>query len=347
MDYELITNSDLVAKAVGSRRSGMTALRPVQADNQHGFGEEGFNLAVHATLRKDEWETVDDRVNEVQRERLTVVDDLRSRGLITNVSLGTILRVTERLEDFSDAELSYDGDTAPESDRPSYLRDTVPVPVISKDFRISWRQLAASRERGDALDTTSAELASRKVRDRTQTLFTNGFTGGPDGTNIPGLTTASNRMTQTITAWDGGTPTIIADVLAALQKMYAANLFGPFILYVPKNYWHIIQDDYSTAKGDRTYMERLLAFDEIESVQPNDSLADDHVVLLNATRDTIDVTEAQTVTTVQWEKNPFVTMFRVVAVIAPHIKKMEKSGAAVTTAAGSSTTIHGIVHMSV
>ncbi|MGH2611292.1 MAG: major capsid protein, partial [Tepidiformaceae bacterium] len=127
------------------QRRGLTAaqMRPVLGLNADPFAE-------NATLRKDEWEQIDARVNEVMRQRLTVVADLRGRGLVQRVSLGTVLRRTERLSDFDDAEVSFDGDTAPQRDRPDFLQDVIPVPVIAKDFEVNWRQLAASRERGEA-----------------------------------------------------------------------------------------------------------------------------------------------------------------------------------------------------
>lgn len=335
--YKLIGAEDILAKGVSS----LAQLRPVYNANMDP-------LAANATLRKDEWEKIDTRVNDVMRERLTIADDLRARGLVTNVSLGTILRVTERISDFDPADVSFDGDTDPSGDRPDYKRDVIPVPVIAKDFKINWRQLESSRLRGDPLDTTSAAIAARKVRDKLQDLIVNGFTGGPganpangtDGQSIPGLITHANRLTYDITTnWDQANPTIIADVQAMLQVMYAQNFFGPFFLYVPKNYWAVLQGDYSTAKGDRTYIERILAFQDIEAVRPLDTLPSSNVVLVQMTEDVIELTEAQVVTTVQWEKNPFVQNFRVLTVAGPHIKNVE------TTAGGGATKV-GICHAS-
>lgn len=310
----------------------LARLRPVLASNADAF-------ASNATLRKDEWERVDERVNRVLRQRLTVADDLRQRGLVEPLSLGTLIRITERLEDFDEAEISYDGDTSPRRDRPSFLQDQRPVPVIAKDFTINWRQLAASRERGEPLDTTAAETAARKVRDKLQDLLTNGVaSGGPTGGGIPGITSAANRITVALDYhWDTANADIIGDVQAMLDAAYAKNLFGPFVLYVPKNYWAVIQGDYSAQKGDRTYMERILAFADIEEVRPNDSLANDNVTLVQMTRDVMDLSEAQSVTTVQWEKNPFVTNFRVLTVAGPHIKSIETDGG---------ETVNGIVHLS-
>lgn len=328
MTFRIIGAEELIAHGVSRN---LTQLRPILAANMDP-------LVVNATLRKDEWEMIDARVNEVMRERLTIVDDLRSRGLVTPVGLGTTLRVTERLEDFDAAEVSYDGDTAPQRDKPSFLRDTIPVPVVAKDFQINWRQLEASRTRGEPLDTTAAALAARKVRDRLQDLFVNGFGHGPAGGSIPGLVTAANRQTVSLgTDWDLSGSDVIADVLRMLEAAYAVNLFGPFFLYVPKNYWAALQEDYSSAKGERTTIQRILAFEDVEAVRPLDTLADDNVVMVQMTQDVIDLSEAQAVTTVQWDKNPFVTNFRVLSVGGPHIKSIETEGG---------TTIHGIIHLS-
>lgn len=326
-----------------SKRGFISAaqMRPVLGLNADPF-------AVNATLRKDEWEQIDARVNEVMRQRLTVVSDLRSRGLVQRVSLGTVLRRTERLGDFDDAEVSFDGDTAPQRDRPDFLQDVIPVPVIAKDFEVNWRQLAASRERGEALDVTAAALAARKVADKIQDLFANGYGSGPgtnpassDGLTIPGLSTAASALTVSGSDWAAASTGIVADVVNMLKTAYNANLFGPFLLYVPKNYWAVLQDDYSTSKGDRTFLERIRAFDDIEDVRPLDSLAagsaaQANVHLVQMTEDVWDLTEAQDVTTVQWEKNPFVTKFRVLFVGGPQIKKIERQGGA---------TIHGIVRL--
>lgn len=312
--------------------TNLAQLREVQSINERN------PMACNATLRLDEWRMIDQRINDVMRERLTIVDDLRGRGLVTGVGLGTILRVTERLQEFGDAEVSFDADTAPEGDRPSFQRDTIPVPVVHKDFTISWRQLEASRTRGEPLDLTSAAQAARKVRDRMQDLFVNGFGHGPTGGTIPGLLTAANRQTVSIGVdWDTSGADVIADVGRMLDAAYAVNLFGPFFLYVPKNYWRVLQDDYNTQKGDRTFIQRILAYEDIESVRPLDTLPDDNVTMVQMTEDALDLTEAQAVTTVQWEKNPFVTNFRVLTVGGPQIKTME-------TDAGAA--IHGIIHMS-
>lgn len=338
--YKIIGADEILAKGVTS----LAQLRPVLTGNMERREAEGF--AVNATLRKDEWEQIDARVNDVMRQRLTIADDLRARGLVSTVSIGTVLRVTERLNDFDEADLSFDGDTDPQEDRPDYARQVIPVPVIAKGFRLNWRQLAASRTRGEPLDVTGAGIATRKVRDRLQSLIVNGYGAGPganpangtDGTSIPGLLTAANRLTANGAgvAWNASGADIIGDVEVMLQTAYAKNLFGPFFLYVPKNYWATLQEDYSTLKGDKTFLQRILSFEDIEQVRPLDTLPDSKVVMVQMTEDVIDLTEAQTVTTVQWEKNPFVTNFRVLTIAGPHIKAIQTD---------AEETINGIIEL--
>ncbi len=307
----------------------------------------GNALVENATLQKDEWEQIDDRVSQVMRERITIVDDLRAAGLVHPVSLGTILRVTERLSEVDAADVSYDGDSAPNRDRPNYKRDVIPVPVIAKDFTANWRQLDSSRKRGETLDVTMAGLAARKVRDQMESVTINGFASGPgsnptnstDGQSIPGLVNHANRQTQAKSAtWSTSSTDIIGDVLNTLGKAYAKFLFGPFNFYVPKNAWATLQQDYKTANPtSRTFLERILGMVDIKAVRPADFLATDNMILLQMTEDAIDWTEAQPVTTVQWEHNPFITRFRVLEVGGPQIKNIEVS---------DGTTTAGIVHLS-
>ena len=337
IQYQAVGDAATVARL--TKAPTMKALRPILAANRSGFGNQGFDMAINATLRKDEWEQVDEEVNEVMRERLTIVDDLRAAGLIQQVGLGTILRVTERLESRSAAEISFDGSVAHTRDRPSFQQETVPVPVIAAGFQIGWRQLESSRVRGEPLDLTAAADATRAVRDKMQDLACNGFGHGPKAaTTIQGLINSASRQIVTLSIdWDDSGATIIDDVNSALAAAYNVNLFGPFTLYVPKNYWATLHEDYSTSKGDRTYLERILAFEDIAAVRPLDTLTADNAVLLQMTKNVIDWSEAQPVTTVQWEKDPFTTEFRVLQVGGPHIKSIETP---------DGTTIHGIIHLS-
>lgn len=331
-DARITAGNELAEKGIASQ-GDIALCRPVLAANQTAMG-----LATNATLREDEWELIDDRVNRVFRERLTGMDDLRARGLTTQLNIGTTIRKTERVSDITDAVLTMDGDTGVEEDRLSYTSETTPVPIAASDFRYGLRDLDASRVRGEALDTTHAEQSSRKVADRMEDLLFNGQSNfGPNGNGIDGYTSAANRLTVTLSNnWDTSSGTPVEDVESMLQTAYNNNLFGPFVLYVPKNYWATIQDDYK-AESETTFRERFLQFVDIDAVRPGDKLSDDNVVMVQMSRDVVDLSVAQNVTTIQWEKNPMVTKFRVWAAMGPHIKTSEQP---------DGTKTNGIIHLS-
>lgn len=330
MSVRVIGGGELAARGV----ERMEVLRPVLAANENP-------LVANATLREDEWKHIDERVNAVFGARQTIVDDLRQRGLVQPLDIGTVLRVTERVADFGEATLSYDGEVEPVRDRVSYYQDVRAVPVIGASFQVNFRQLAASRQRGEPLDTTGAELAARKVNERLQKLFAVGeSSGGPAGGGIPGLTTAPKRLTVDLTADWATSPSAdpVGDVARMLDEAYSYSLFGPFVLYVPKNYWAAIQRDYKVGGLATTVslIQRFREFADVEDVRPLDHLPNSNVVLVQLTRDVIDLSEAQPPITVQWQKSPFATEFRVYTIAGPHIKTIETD---------TGTSINGIVHL--
>ena len=61
--------------------------------------------------------------------------------------------------DLGDALTSLDGLTRSENDRQEFTPAYAPLPITHKDFFINLRALSASRERGEALDTSQARAA--------------------------------------------------------------------------------------------------------------------------------------------------------------------------------------------
>ncbi len=274
-------------------------------DNEIALVTNGLSVRTNATLRDDDWKRFDAELLEISRQRLTLVNDLRSAGLTMDLGgLGTTLSVIELSTDQIEANVSMDGATKGNKDIHEFEQIAFPVPIFHREFTIGFRQLLASRSGlGPALDTSNISMATRRVTDRIEDMIVNGV---PEikvgGSEIFGYAThptvVSNAVTITDWATIGGAA-IIAEVLQLLQAQYDQNRFGPFTLYVPKNFWAAIQDDFSTEKGDNTIMERILAFSDINAVRPADSLADSKVVLVQMTRDTVDLGVAQDIVNVE------------------------------------------------
>ncbi len=91
-----------------------------------------------------------------------------------------------------------------------------------------------------------------------------------------------------------------------------------------------LRDDYSTSKGDRTFIERLLAIEPLQAIKSSPSLTAE-VVLVQMTSDVIDLSIGQDIVTVEWDSmGGLVTDFKIMAAIVPRVKSsaVDESGIA-------------------
>jgi len=326
-----------VASALMQVGMDVNALRPYIGNdgrsyitmNQGGKPQAVPVMNSTATLRKDDWILLDKAVVKAAQPRLKLVADLRAAGLTYNIPNGmakTVLE-TETQSDISDATVSMDGLRESTADRPVFELSNLPLPIIHKDFDFSARQVMVSRNGGSPLDTTSAELAGRKVAEVTEKLAlgtygTYAFGGG----NIYGLTNFGSRLTKTMTAPTAGgwTPaTTVADVLAMRLQAQQAYHYGPYMLYTSSPWDAYLDADYSTSKGDNTLRDRLRKIEGIQDVRTLDYLSTSAyiMILVQMTSDVIREVIGMDITTVQWEtKGGMQLNFKVMAILVPHLR---------------------------
>lgn len=287
-------------------------------------------LRTNATLRKDEWKQLDEAVVQIARQRLVGVSDLVSRGHVYNIAngLGTTVLETENISDMTDAQVNMDAVTRGENDRVEYDIGYLPLPIIHKDFTINIRALEASRSRGQALDTTQAEIAASKVAEMAETLL---FTGGANLTfgqgTIYGYLDYTNRNTVSLAAnWDDSGATPLVDVLAMKQASLDARYFGPWILYTPANFETVLDEDYSAAKGDNTVRERLLKVGGIVESKTADFLTADNVLLVPLASQYARIVMGMQPTTLEWtSQGGMVFHYKVMAIIVPQLRADQES----------------------
>jgi uncharacterized linocin/CFP29 family protein len=322
-------------------KAGMdpNALRPYVGNDERSYitvNDNGKPKAVPltnatATLRKDDWKVLDSAVVKAAQPRLKAVADIRGAGLTFNIPNGmakTVLE-TETQSDINDAIISMDGLRQSEADRPLFELTNLPLPIIHKDFDFSVRQVMVSRNGGSPLDTTTAELAGRKVAETAEKLLlgtygTYAFGGG----TIYGLTNYTSRLTKTMTAPTavGWTPaTTVSDVLAMRLQAQQAKHYGPYMLYTSLAWDAYLDRDYSSAKGDNTLRDRLKAITEIQDVRTLDYLdtaGTSYIMLLvQMTSDVVRMVIGMDITTVQWEtKGGMQLNFKVMAILVPQLR---------------------------
>jgi uncharacterized linocin/CFP29 family protein len=312
----------------------VSALRPWVGKDGRSYishNQDGKVVAVpalvsNATLRKDEWEILDEAIISAAQKRLTVVGGLRGAGLTYNIpnGMGKTILETETVGDITEATVSMDPIRESEYDRPEYDLVSLPLPVIHKDFYFSARQIATSRNSGASIDVTTAQLASRRVAEEAEKLVLG--TGGAfsyGGGSIYGLTNFPSRITKVLTApTTSNQATIMREVLAMRQASIDNNYFGPWVLYVSSAYGLFLDDDYSATKGDNTLRERIKMIDGISDIRTADYLGTGyHMILVQQTTDVIRMVMGMDITTVQWETNGGMRInFKVMAIMVPQLR---------------------------
>jgi len=277
------------------------------------------------TLRKEEWKQFDDVVIDVARKRLVAVGDLMSAGLTQGINnpLGTTILEWEQASDFTAANVSMDGVTPGEEDRMEFTLQSLPLPIIHKEFRINIRALSASRERGQPLDTTQAALATRLVVEKIEEMLFLGSTVVVGGAGIEGYTTATNRNTGSQSAaWDTAATgeQMLDDIIAMIAALQGDNYYGPYGVYTTLAAYNRMLDDFKT-NSDKSILSRLLETPDVSFIRPTKDVVADTTLMVNLSSDVVDIVDAMQPTMVQWESNGGMTQhFKVMAIMIPRMK---------------------------
>lgn len=310
-------------KAVGSVASRMLS---------SGFSVNA--LRTNGTLRKDEWIAYDTAVVEVARKRLGAVGDLLSAGLRMDLpnALGTTRLEWENISDMDAAQITMSGISESQNDRVVYELQSLPIPIIHKDFNINVRVLEASRKTGQALDVTQAQYATRKVSEQIESVLFNGATVLGSNNPIYGYRTAPARNTGSLTAtWMTATgEQIVGDVLTMIGALVADNMYGPYTIYVSAAVFTKLGNDYK-AGSDKTIISRILEIPGIAGVKSTKDIANTEVLMVQMSSDVVDMVDGIQPTMVEWESHGgFIVHFKVLAIMLPRVRNdfLDQSGIA-------------------
>ncbi|SDF83453.1 major capsid protein [Thalassobaculum litoreum] len=292
--------------------------------------------AFDRTLPEDAWKQIDQRIIQIASERLPLTSYLMGRGLIYPLTdfLGTPILQTQKASDMEDADISMEPTSRGALGRQTFSDVYLPIPIIHKPIDFSVRMLRAAAKAGQPIDLTTFLTVMRKVMERVEDVFVNGAASITVTVNsvqgsVSGLTSFSDRNTVDLTTnWDASGKTgaqILDDVQDTIDAARSDNMYGPFLLCVPKNYQRKLGDDYSTAYRG-TIRQRLLELEEIENIMVVDQLADDNVVLLQLTEDTVQVIDGLRPAVIPLVQNElFVEPYLGMACMLPYLKS-DKDG---------------------
>lgn len=278
------------------------------------------------TLRHEELIGFDKAIIDIARPTLVGVNDLRAAGLVFNLDgMASTVLAWETISDTEDAQMDMDPEAASRMDRPEFVMNYLPLVITHKQFKINIRELNASRKTGQGLDFTQAEFAALKVAEKIENTLFNGaslykFASG----TIYGYTDFTYRNTVSIgTHWDDSPysgSTIVGKVLDMIQASVNDNHLGPWGLYVPQGYAAVLGNDYKTYSSD-TLGQRIAAIQGIQFVKVAPKLTADNVVLVELSKQTVEMVIGQDIINVPWESPGGFTLYhKVLAIMVPRLK---------------------------
>ncbi len=312
-----------------STSGGRWATQMLKKAALEGRALSGAALRTLDTLRHEEWKFFDEALVEEALIRLVGVADLIGAGLVKPVSnaLAKMVFGYEKVDFMDPATVSLDGTSRTPNDRQEFSLNQLPLPITHKDFFINLRVLAASREKGEALDTTQVRTAGRVVAEKAESML---FNGGPTFGTMPiyGYTTFPDRNQDT---FDGGKDwgdttkagsSYLKDVTDALAALAAKRMYGPFVVYVPTDAGVVIENDYNPGTANtQSIRQRLLAVQQIQDVRVADTLATANVLFVQMTIDNVAWVQGDPLQTVQWDEGGgFTINFKAWQIAVPLIR---------------------------
>jgi uncharacterized linocin/CFP29 family protein len=290
-------------------------------------------INTNATLRRDEWKQLDEALLVASRYRLGGIDDLIAKGLTFNLgnALGTTVLEWHDVSDAMEAVLTMDGVTRGPNDRPKFQTNYLPIPVLHVDYEINARELESSRKLGNPLDTTMAEMAARRIKEKlenmlfTDTDFAYGVQDDRSRNKIYSYVNHPDINLVTLgTHWDASAKTaagILQDVLGMVETAVADYHYGPYQLYIPTGYQTVLYDDYDTTTPGTTIKDRILKIDVIKEIKVIDSLEADHVLLVQMTPDVVRLVQGFGLQNVEYQTEAgWISKFKVCTIQVPQIR---------------------------
>ncbi|HOR00834.1 MAG TPA: family 1 encapsulin nanocompartment shell protein [Anaerolineae bacterium] len=183
-----------------------------------------YLLRSQAPLTAEEWQALDQAVVQVARRTLVA---RRFLTIFGPLGAGVQHLNADRYLATQAARISAFGAEGEDILFPESRR-CVPLPILYRDFRLSWRDLETSRRLGMPLDTTAAAIAATHVA----TLEDRTILNGNDEQQQVGFLNFADRLRVPLGHWDQpGGP--FAAILSAVTELVGHSMREPFTVVVP------------------------------------------------------------------------------------------------------------------
>ena len=298
----------------GQEQQG-TFLRVNAGQGQFGKNKNLRQVRVNAAdaLLMEDYKAIDSVITAVNRERLTVADDIIGAGLTVGINqqnaMGSTIFQSFKESDEGSAYLTMTGNGEKRDAAVSFENDMVPLPFMAADAQFPARYLASLSRGvyGSGLLSFDGvrDMIEKRVRrmkelledmtigvslDGSGTALAQGtpcFSFG--GASIYGYLNSPNTNTGSLTgAWTGLTgEQIVADITnmkaAMIQNKCFADAGNPrYGIYIPTEYEALLDRTFDTSNASNiTIRDRIMKIAGIKFIKPVDRMPSGRVIMVH------------------------------------------------------------------
>lgn len=231
---------------------------------------EGNSLAIPV----DAWRRIDSRAQMLARSRLAVFNRLAQASTLP-VNIADLVNFYPQVSDSNEVMVSMDGRNTAKADAAAVSYVGTPVPVLTTNARMGWRQMEVLRKGGGMLDVATIANGQRKMAEKMEDMVLNGLSSvNVNGATIYGLRNlpARNTFTHGFTLASATGANWLTAFKQLINAALGDNNFGQITVFLNYgDYTYADTTDYAT-NYQGTILQRLRAIGQIKEIIPASSV---------------------------------------------------------------------------
>jgi hypothetical protein len=259
--------------------------------------QNGKTINNAGTVHYDDYKDLTTDVVKAREFMNVGIQDLIGNGLTQASTINKTIVQYQTMNTF-DADVSMNGSNQTEN-QTTYAENWLPQPIYTSQFFIPWREEGFSYKQSDGVQESVYRV--NELQDRV--LFLGADLGVKiSGADAPlyGYNNHPDTITSTISDWtlttEIGLNAIAPEAVGLVGELFVGGRVmepNSVMMYVATDIWSNLQNDYASAKGDRTILERINAISEIGGVKPQKDMPSGTVTLVEMRQRTVQLSVAQ------------------------------------------------------
>jgi len=271
-----------------------------------------------SALPANYWKYIDDIVHRVAREQLVGMKDIQAAGGFVNMDrrAGTAYEYY-KISEMSKGNFAMTPDERGTADVLDFSTARLALPIAKKEFWVEVNLNSTASRNGFDLMMALTEAASFQIANELEEFLFNGLFELDANLKAYGYTKWPDRNIFDTAAGFVDWKTLIDPVIQyrpdlvlkqlvdMVEVLFLQNHYGPYKLYIPKEYSYILSMDYTTGTTEQpvvgTIRDRLMMIEGLSSISVSRKLADNNILLVELTPSSVQIVNGIPLTVMDWE----------------------------------------------